>query len=409
MDLTRAAIEGNRITITVVALLIMAGALAFRTLFALLPVLVVGTVVVRAFRGFDSLLERCAALFATMELDAYQITLVGGETGTLSDFLLELIEKVEEINLAAIGWVGMVVVVYSAIQLMVTIEKTFNTVYRAPEGRPWMRRLTTYWTVLTCGPAAIVLAMWAGSRLENAIEGVEGWAPLLRGVEMIWGFLVTWILLFIFYKLVPNTKVAIRPALIGAFVAAALVEVGQEALGFYFNNAVLIPQLYGSLGLIPVFMFWVYVMWLFILFGLQVSATLQMLGGRRLEEIEKRKQRTGLVDPASVLVVMQVVARHFATARVTTSREVADDTSIPEATISRMFEWLVDGGFLHRLETEDGAVALARPPDQISADELIAIGFRMVDEGVADDAPPLVEKLRQAQMNLARQVTLAAL
>ena len=52
----------------------MAGALAFRTLFALLPVLVVGTVVVRAVGGFGDLEERLAALFTRLGLDEFQIT-----------------------------------------------------------------------------------------------------------------------------------------------------------------------------------------------------------------------------------------------------------------------------------------------------------------------------------------------
>ena len=47
----------------------MAGALAFRTLFGLLPVLVVGTVLVRAFRGFDDLRGRLEGLFTKLGLD----------------------------------------------------------------------------------------------------------------------------------------------------------------------------------------------------------------------------------------------------------------------------------------------------------------------------------------------------
>jgi membrane protein len=393
----------------------MAGALAYRTLFALLPILVVATVLVRAFRGFDSMLSLFAGLFTKLGLDELRPAVPSGAHPTvaggvsLSEMLLDLMREVERINLAAIGWVGLAVVVYSAVSLMVTIEKCFNAIYRAPEGRPWIRRFTVYWTVLTLGPLAIALTVVAGGWLQRHVADVQGWASFLRFAPVVWGFLATWIVMWLFYWLVPNTAVAVRPAMMGAFVSAMLLGLGMRSLGAYVQNAVSLSQLYGSLGLIPVFMFWVYVMWLVVLFGLEVAATLQMLGGRRLEEIESRRARTGLVDPASVLTVMQAVARRFQSSRPTTPRDVVDETSISEQTVARMLERLAEAGFLHRLDTEDGALVLARPPDQISAAELIEIGFRMVDEGAGDSGPPFLQRLREAQRNLARQVTLAAL
>jgi DNA-binding IscR family transcriptional regulator len=155
-------------------------------------------------------------------------------------------------------------------------------------------------------------------------------------------------------------------------------------------------------------MFWVYVMWLIVLFGLEVSASLQMLGGRRrLEEIESR-ERTGLVDPTSVLLVTQYVARQFELSQPTTAREVADEVALPESTVVQMIEQLIAAGILHRLDRDDGAVSLARPPDQVSADELIEIGYRLADEGV-ERRSALIERLRDAQKSLAGQITLANL
>ncbi|MHC4101681.1 MAG: YhjD/YihY/BrkB family envelope integrity protein [Planctomycetota bacterium] len=393
----------------------MAGALAFRTLFALLPVLVLGTVLVRAFRGFDQMEGKLAELFTKLRLDEFQVTgaapadengVAAGES--LSQWLLGLFDQVEQINLAAIGWVGLAVVIYSAIGLMVTIEKSFNIIYRAPEGRSWARRLTIYWTVLTLGPGAIVAAMWIGNWLETVFPEQAGWWSVFRGVPALWNYVAIWLVTFALYKLIPNTNVTYRPALFGALLAAILLELGKRTLGAYFANAVSFSQLYGSLGLIPVFMFWVYVMWLIVLFGLEVSATLQMLGGRRrLEEIEAT-ERTGLVDPTSVLLVMQFVARQFEESRPTTAREIADESALPESTVVQMIEYLISAGILHRLDREDGAVALARPPDQVSADELIEVGYRLADEGV-ERRSALIERLREAQKALAGQVTLANL
>ncbi len=389
----------------------MAGALAFRTLFALLPVLVLGTVLIRAFAGFEQLEQRLADLFTQLGLDDFQVTgaadsaVAGGES--ISEWLLGLIDQVQHINLAAIGWVGLAVVVYSALGLMVTIEKSFNLIYRAPEGRSWWNRLYIYWAVLTLAPIAIIGAMWLGSGLESFSTMRGGWWSVFKAAPAVWNFVVLWMVTFFIYKLIPHTNVTYRPALFGALLAAALLELGKRTLGAYFANAVSFGQLYGSLGLIPVFMFWVYVMWLIVLFGLEVSATLQMLGGRRLEELEG--ERTGLVDPTSVLLVMQVVARYFEESHATSAREIADEVSMSEQTVMLMLDQLTTAGIVHRLDREDGAIAMARPPDQVSAEELLEIGYRMCDESEAARSSTIIRRLREAQKGLAAQITLAKL
>ena len=385
----------------------MAGALAFRTLFALLPVLVLGTVLIRAFAGFEQLKGWLADLFTQFGLDDFTMTgasdstIAGGES--ISQWLLSLVDQVQHINIAAIGWVGLLVVIYSAIGLMVTIEKSFNIIYRAPEGRSWWNRLYIYWAVLTLAPIAIIGAMYVGNLLESFFTARGGWWSVFKAAPAVWNFLVLWMVTFFVYKLIPNTNVTYRPGLFGALLAAVLLEVGKRTLGAYFAKAVLVGQLYGSLGLIPVFMFWVYVMWLIVLFGLEVSASLQMLRGRRLEELDGN--RTGLVDPTSVLLVMQVVARYFEASHATTAREIADEVSMSEQTVILMLDHLTTAGIVHRLD-QDGSIAMARPPDQVSAGELLDIGYRMCDESEAARSSPIIRRLRDAQKGLAGQITL---
>ena len=104
---------------------------------------------------------------------------------------------------------------------------------------------------------------------------------------------------------------------------------------------------------------------------------------------------------------MEVVARHFESSQPTIARQVADELYIAESTVLKMFEELVDAGILHRVDRDEGSVALARPPAQITADELIEIGYRMCDESEAARNSTIIRRLREAQKNLASTVTLA--
>jgi membrane protein len=391
----------------------MAAALSYRTLFGLLPVLVVGTMIVRAIGGFEQLVQHLGEFFSSLSLDEYEMSAAGGaalpEGQSLSQWLLDIVRQVEDVNLAAITWVGVFVLIYSAVSLMVTIEGCFNNVCRAPEGRSWLKRLPIYWTIVTIGPAAIALTMYVDSRFNAFIAQQVSWWWMLKAAPVLWSFIATWLVMFAVYRLLPNTAVHVRPALIGALVAAVLLEIGKRTMGAYIGNALSIRQLYGSLGLIPLFMFWVYLMWLVVLFGLEVSATLQSLGGRTLEEVERKRRPTGLVDPASVLTVMEVIAERFGESAATSTSQITEATGLAEATVQLIVQRLIEAGLVHRLDREDGAVSLARPPERIAAGELIEVGFALVDEGGMERKPAILLQLRDAQRSLAARATLAAL
>jgi membrane protein len=305
--------------------------------------------------------------------------------------------------------VGLAIIVYAAIGLMVTIENSFNIIYRAPGGRRWTRRVPLYWFLLTVSPVLVGVASYLNNQFTGWIASVDTWQWLLFTVRSLWSFALAWLFMFAVYALVPNSTVAARPALAGALVAAVLLGIGKHTLGAYLGNAFSINQLYGSLGLVPLFMFWVYVMWLAVLFGLQVSATLQMLHGRSLDEMNHPHAGVGMVDPASVLTVMQAIGEHFVAGQPVTPRQLADVTAIPELTIARMIERLIEKEWLHRVERPETAVSLAKPPEQMEAKELLEIGFGMLDEVGQRRCSILVKQLRDAQQTVLDGMTLAAL
>lgn len=141
----------------------MAAALTFRTLFAFLPVVAVAAVVFQGLRGLDDLEQLIARMIAGAGLEGVQVVPLNGDqavdaTTTLGTWIQDLVmQVVTDVNLDTLTWIGVAVLVYAALAMMVEIEGSFNTVYRAPQGRSWLRRLPVYWTVLTAGPLLIGL------------------------------------------------------------------------------------------------------------------------------------------------------------------------------------------------------------------------------------------------------------
>jgi membrane protein len=185
-----------------------------------------------------------------------------------------------DVNIAALTWIGVLVLIYSAIALMVNIENCFNVICRSKTGRSWLKRIPTYWFILTFGPVAAAVGLWADQQVALMIDEVVGWQWLLLVAQKVWSFLLCWGVLMLLYRTIPTSKLGSTSVMIGAAIATLLLMLGQATLSLYFNHAISLKQMYGSLGLLPIFMFWLYLMWLIILLGLQVSSILESVSDR---------------------------------------------------------------------------------------------------------------------------------
>lgn len=384
---------------------VLAAALAFRVLFGLVPVLVVITVVSRSvlqesFPGFiRSIIDRLGLGEVSLSANT------GEAASNLGTWLEELVAGASHVNLAALGWVGFGVVIFSALWVLVTIEEGFNRIYRAPKGRSWLKRLLVYWFLLTF-PAALggVLPFLTGG--VASVKGVlPDWNWLGTTIDLGAGFFFTWLLLSMAYLWVPNTRVEVKPAMVGALVGAILIESARNLLGVYTTHALTLNQLYGSLGLIPLFMFWMYLMWVFVLFGLEVSAIIQVLRGRGVEVLVRGDGEHRLVEPAVAIGLVEKVAEGFDEGRTVQVDELAAELAIDPELARRLADRLVLVGILARSEQPPG-ISLARPAESIDLDAVLRIGFELADgpTGVSD---PVLARLREAQTAAIRELRLA--
>ncbi len=374
---------------------VLAAALSFRVLFGLVPMLVVATVVTRSI-----LQERFPAFVrsAIEELGLGSVRLAptaDNATSDLGSWLEELVAGAGTVNLAALGWVGFAVVAFSAMWVLVTIENGFNHIYRAPSGRSWLRRLLIYWFLLTFPTALLGVFPALTGEFVSMKSMLPAWPWLLGVIDLVTGTAVIWLLLLMAYLWVPNTRVEVRPAMIGALVAAILIEAAKNLLGVYTSHALTLNRLYGSLGLIPLFMFWMYLMWVFVLFGLEISTIIQTLRGRGVEVLSSEDRHEGLVDPAIAISVLREAGESFRRGEPVRTESIATELGLDHHLARALLNGLERQGLLARLERID-EFQLARPLEDIGPSEALAIGFSLAD-GAGTRPDPLLERLRSAQ------------
>lgn len=327
----------------------------------------------------------------------------------IDEFVGGLSEGASSISINSIGVIGMLLLIWAALGLIVTVEKTFNVIYNAPSGRAWLVRIPIYWAIITLGPVLIWGSYYISTRLAEAASGVYVLGWLLGLVNHFTALLVTWLLFLLLFKLMPNARVAIRPAMTGAMVSALAWELMKAALRWYVENAVLSTtqtRLYGSLALIPILLFWVYLTWLVVLAGLEVTHILQTLPASRMGHFEKSRPTPTARDPWLVIPLMSAVAQAFDRGQTIGIDALSSKLDTPPETIDKITRELVGRGMLHRLVEEDGpdTFTLAQPPGRIRITDLIDSAH----PGMTPDSPgyALLQQIAQAQRAALSDATL---
>lgn len=293
-------------------------------------------------------------------------------TQRLDDWVQDILKRVENISFATLGLIGLGALIYAALGMLVEIERAFNQIYRVPTGRSWSRRLILYWTLLTLGPLGLVATFYVGSQFRTwadavLTENLSGVSTGLSAFSVVGlGYLSTVTIsaavLTLLYMAVPNARVRFWSALAGAVLAALAWEAGKWGLAQYieFTRGRNYVNLYGSVALFPLFLLWVYFTWVIILMGLQFAFHLQYRNRPDPASI-LADTRSTLTDPAAVMAVMAQLGRAFRAGKPRSARQLAPVTQLPEPVVAIMLRQLQDGGFLHRLATtKDNAAGEAK-------------------------------------------------
>ena len=334
---------------------------------------------------------------------------------TVANKIAQMVRNVAELNFAGVGAIGLGVLVYAAIALVQTMESSFNIIYGAVAGRSYTRQLLLYWTVLTLGPILLLITFYVGNQIVATAEQITFLGSLVGFLGRFTSFAASWLLLLALYALLPYTSVQFRPALIGSLIGAGLWEAARWGFALYVSKFVPYSVLYGSLGLIPLFMWWVYLTWLIVLFGLELTYTLQAMKGRSFKSEEAAKKKEDLIiDPSWMIPLAARIATGFRRGQLSDVDTLSQALNLPQPAVTKLVHALRDFHIIHRVETESQiGYSLTRPADEISVHRLLDATWsllpRQQNVAQADPAWRLVREMHRRERETADERTLADL
>ena len=386
---------------------LLAGALTFKVIFALVPMLVVTLAFLKGFGGLSNLADRVKAFLVT------------NMTPGTGDAYGEHIDRfIANINGTAIGIVGFLMLVYCALSLFYTIEKAFNQIWGVRRPRSIPRRFTAYWTVLTVAPICIAVSIGATTFMQSHefYMYVVGRAPLVATLSVgLTPYVFSWIVFTAMYLFMPNTKVRFGPALAGGILAGTSWELMKSLYVWVNVNFMSANAFYGSLGAVPVFLMWVYISWIIVLVGCEFAFAAQHAGTYR-REIEAPKVSPEFRERLALLLLADI-SRDFLGGRAPRSATVlAGGLNVPVRLVHEIVEQLEEQELVRAVadgDRRDPALVPARDPGQITVGDVLDKMHRHGDGRYALPPGATTDRLRgvldEARARLAaplRQVTL---
>lgn len=237
-----------------------AASLAFLSLVAIVPVATLGLLVLASVPAFAEMREQLQVVLA-------------------ANFLLPPVADavmgyINEFSAAAgrLSVVGTLFFFITAFGTMLAVEDAFNRIWRSARSRTLMHRLGVYWAALTAGPLLLAALVAVNLRIDAAIQtsdltlgfGLPNWLP----------WLLSTLLLTLGYRLIPNRPVRMTHALSGAAMAALFLEALKRAMSLYIEAFPTYEIVYGAFSVLPVFLLWLYLVWVFVLLGALLTANL---------------------------------------------------------------------------------------------------------------------------------------
>ena len=260
--------------------------LVYTTLLSIIPFLIFSFYIMTLFNFFGGL-ENITEEFRTIILN--NLAAGTGET------LINIFEGyVTGINIEQLGIISFLTLVLVIIFLLARVEITFNKIWGVEKHRDLFKRFVAFWTFITLGTFVITLLISLSfTFLETYLTAEVTERPIEQSRVFDWiTFSMNFIIFIIAYYFIPNTKVDPIAAITGGITSGVLFILSRDLYGIYTRNFISYDQIYGSLTIIPIFLVWLYLIWVIVLIGAIISyivnyrANLDFIGSNGQEDKE---------------------------------------------------------------------------------------------------------------------------
>ena len=370
-----------------------ASSLAFNTLLCLVPLSAVALFLLKTFGVVEDGNSPLIAMLRDNFLPRYSAEEIVSE---LSGFANR--------NLGGLSVGGFLLFLLVSTMLFMSVEQHFNDIWGARRRLPVVQAFQKYavfYTLLSVGPLLI-------------------WLFFSTATNWVFAHVFPWVLVyclfFLMYIAMPNTFVKWSAALLGTFVAGTLFQIARIAFGRYLE---LLWQnysdIYGALAMLITFAIWIYVTWVVILLGAEVSNSVQHFRQQDVADKRFRYAFDGYLNASGVIALFLIVAERFAKGEgACLAEEVVVSSGVSAEVVHQSFERFKAAGLIYEVEGDTDGYLPARALEDITLATLVdAVEGEMTmhfAQGLSSESGAgVLETLQASQRERLDKITVASL
>jgi membrane protein len=311
----------------------------------------------------------------------------------------QVFNYVERTNFATLGTIGIIGMVLAALGVLGSIEQSMNSIWQTTTGRALGRKLIDYMALMILLPVSVNLALAAAATLQSpALQTqIQDILPMFLLEKFLFKVLPIAVLVITFlllYQFLPNTRVGFIPALAGGLFGGlswywVQIMYVKLQIGVAKYNAI-----YGSFATLPLFFLWIYVAWVVFLLGAEVAFAFQTW--------RQYQWRNVILAPSARLAmafdIMEAALADYSARKITDRKSLAQTLNQTEKVIAVILVDLVNGGLLRRIEGKLEGYVPAAPVNELKPSEImdIILGKDLPDVKGCDLARQALQAARSA-------------
>ncbi len=360
-----------------------ATSLAYTTLLALVPLSATVFSISTAFGAFSSMEEQITDFFINQILPTRQ------------DEILAVFQRFVE-NASTLGIVGFTIFAITSVSLLNGINLNFNAVWASSVRKGFLGFFTTYTSVIVFGTIFLGASFTLTSAVSRLLSGLPEILWLFRIALKIAPSVFIFFLFLLMITLIPTGPVLRKSAMIGALVGTILWEFARLALFRGTNFVIRSSIIYGSIATIPIFLFWLYLVWLIIFISLETAYVHQ----HRIPESGKNSGRLSHISVSaslSIQIYLLCAGRFLEGKGPVDTDELSLELSLDQNTFFRLIKPLVRDSLLHSGTSGGRIIMPGKDLSAVTLEMLISTVFSYHNGSVPDEAVhPLVTKVLKA-------------
>ncbi len=373
--------------------------LVYTTLLSMVPLLALSFSVLKAFGVHNQIEPILQNLLAPLGEQGHEIT-------------SRMVGFIAQMNVGVLGSVGLALLLYTAVSLMQKIEESFNAIWHITHLRSLGERVSRYLSVLLVGPILVfsalgITAVALNSEIARYILAFEPLSVVAVVVGRVMPFVLVIAAFTFMYMFVPNTRVRFAPAFAAGVIGGILWQSAGWAFALFAASSTQYAAIYSSFAILVLFLIWLYLSWLILLFGADISFYLQH--PEYLYALPGEPRLSNRMRERLALAVAGLVASNFVHGRPPwTPQQLTQHLGVPMHSVDVVVDALAGSGLLVQTDADPPAYVPARDLAHLSIAELLAVVRQAgEDEFLNPDALPVSAPIADVEARIDAAVSAA--